>query len=106
MTLGKQISGVLEPAGQGEGDGSQAVRGIQTVVTPSDSGASRSALMAGRRWVRGGLRLASGSPDRSKCSWRGEQAGRAEAGIDRTWGPMGREEGQERSGEDSFRYLA
>lgn len=31
----------------------------------------------------------------------GEQAGRAEAGIDRAWGPMGREEGQERSGEDS-----
>lgn len=70
MTFGKQISVVLEPAGQGEGDGSQTVRGIQTVVTPSDSGASRSALMAGRRWVRGGLRLASGSPDRSKCSWR------------------------------------
>lgn len=71
MTLEK-IAVVLEPTGGEGGDGSQAVRGIRTVMTPSDSEVSRFAVMAGRRWMGRGLRLASGSPDRSKCSWRRE----------------------------------
>lgn len=52
MALEKNISVVLEPAArQGEGDGSQAVRGIRTVMTPSDSDESGFTLLASRRWV-------------------------------------------------------